>query len=63
MTSNERQLLRTKSFDEIWVYAWYQNNASNIKHTSEYTESKYKFDFCLLDVEYNYLFFECLFSI
>lgn len=45
MTSGERNLLLRKQFDEIWNYAWYQNNASNIKHTSEYTESKYKFDY------------------
>lgn len=45
MTSGERNLLLRKQFDEIWNYAWYQNNASNIKHTSEYIESKYKFDY------------------
>jgi 8-oxo-dGTP pyrophosphatase MutT (NUDIX family) len=45
MTSGERNLLLRKQFDEIWNYAWYQNNASNIKHTSEYMESKYKFDY------------------
>ena len=44
MTSNERQLLRTKSFDEIWVYAWYQNNTTHIKQTAEYIDSKQKFD-------------------
>ena len=47
MTLNEKNLLLRKQFDEIWNYAWYQNNASNIKHTSEYTESKYKFDFLI----------------
>lgn len=45
MTFNEKNLLLRKQFDDIWNYAWYQNNASNIKHTSEYTESKYKFDY------------------
>ena len=45
MTYNEKHLLMRKQFDDIWNYAWYQNNASNIKHTSEYTESKYKFDY------------------
>jgi len=44
MTNNERQLLRTKTFDEIWVYAWYQNNTIHIKQTVEYIDSKQKFD-------------------
>lgn len=47
MTLNEKHLLLRKQFDDIWNYAWYQNNASNIKHTSEYTESKFKFDFLI----------------
>jgi 8-oxo-dGTP pyrophosphatase MutT (NUDIX family) len=45
MTMNEKQLLCKKQFDEIWNYAWYQNNTSNIKHTSEYVDSKGKFEF------------------
>lgn len=45
MTVDEKKLLLTKSFDEIWNYTWYQNNASSIKHTSEYYESKNKFDY------------------
>lgn len=45
MTSNEKGLLLKKGFDEIWNYAWYQNNTSNIKHTSEYVESKNKFEY------------------
>jgi 8-oxo-dGTP pyrophosphatase MutT (NUDIX family) len=45
MTSNEKNLLLKKQFDEIWNYAWYQNNTSNIKHTTEYTESKHKFEY------------------
>ena len=49
MTLNEKNLLLRKQFDDIWNYAWYQNNASNIKHTSEYTESKYKFDFLIVN--------------
>jgi 8-oxo-dGTP pyrophosphatase MutT (NUDIX family) len=44
MTNNERHLLRTKSFDDIWVYAWYQNNTMHIKQTVEYIDSKQKFD-------------------
>lgn len=47
MTPGEKQLIVNKQFDEIWNYAWYQNNASNIKHTTEYTDSKYKFDFLI----------------
>ena len=45
MTNNEKNLLLRKPFDEIWNYAWYQNNTSNIKHTTEYVESKHKFDY------------------
>jgi 8-oxo-dGTP pyrophosphatase MutT (NUDIX family) len=45
MTLNEKNLLINKQFDEIWNYAWYQNNASNIKHTTEYIESKHKFEY------------------
>jgi 8-oxo-dGTP pyrophosphatase MutT (NUDIX family) len=45
MTLNEKNLLLKKQFDDIWNYAWYQNNVSNIKHTTEYIESKYKFDY------------------
>lgn len=45
MTVNEKNLLLKKSFDEIWSYVWYQNVGSNIKHTTEYIESKYKFEY------------------
>ena len=45
MTNDEKDLLINKHFDEIWNYAWYQNNTSNIKHTAEYVESKHKFDY------------------
>jgi 8-oxo-dGTP pyrophosphatase MutT (NUDIX family) len=45
MTSNEKSLLVQKHFDEIWNYAWYQSNTSNIKHTAEYIESKNKFEY------------------
>jgi len=45
MTSNEKLLIVKKSFDDIWNYAWYQNNSSNIKHTTEYIESKHKFEY------------------
>jgi 8-oxo-dGTP pyrophosphatase MutT (NUDIX family) len=47
MTLNEKTLLIKKPFDEIWNYAWYQNSCSNIKHTAEYIESKYKFEFLM----------------
>jgi len=45
MTKNEKNLLINNSFDDIWNYAWYQNNNSNIKQTSEYIDSKNKFDY------------------
>lgn len=45
MTLNERNILVSKRFDEIWNYAWYQNNASSIKHTAEYIESKHKYEY------------------
>jgi len=45
MTSNEKKLILNKCFDEIWIYAWFQNNISNIKQTTEYIDSKNKFDF------------------
>ena len=49
MTSNEKNLLLKKSFDEIWNYVWYQNNAINIKYTSEYIESKNKFEYLTIN--------------
>ena len=45
MTTNEKSLLVKKQFDEIWNYAWYQANTSNIKHTTEYMDSKNKFEY------------------
>lgn len=45
MTINEKNILLNLKFDEIWNYAWYQNNALLIKHTTEYIESKYKFEY------------------
>lgn len=45
MTNNEKNLLLNNNFDEIWNYTWYQNNSTSIKHTSEYYESKNKFDY------------------
>lgn len=45
MTINEKNILLTKKFDEIWNYAWYQNNSQNIKHTTEYIESKIKYEY------------------
>lgn len=45
MTANETKLILNKCFDEIWIYAWFQNNTSNIKQTTEYLDSKHKFDF------------------
>lgn len=47
MTKDEKHLLSNSTFDEIWNYAWYQNNASTIKHTGEYIESKTKFEYLI----------------
>jgi 8-oxo-dGTP pyrophosphatase MutT (NUDIX family) len=47
MTLNEKNLLVNKQFDEIWNYAWYQNSSSNIKHTTEYIDSKHKFEYLM----------------
>ena len=43
MTINEKKLLSNNDFDTIWNYAWCQTNM-NIKHTSEYIESKKKYN-------------------
>lgn len=45
MTTNEKNILLKKSFDEIWNYVWYQNNNAIIKITAEYIESKTKFEY------------------
>jgi 8-oxo-dGTP pyrophosphatase MutT (NUDIX family) len=45
MTQNEKSLISSRSFEDVWNYAWYQNNVSNIKHTNEYTESRNKFEY------------------
>lgn len=45
MTQSEKKLLLNKSFDDVWNYTWYQNNSVVIKHTSEYHDSKNKFDY------------------
>jgi len=45
MTNNEKNLLLKKHFDDIWNYVWYQNNNLNIKYTTEYIESKNKFEY------------------
>tara|TARA_B000000477_G_scaffold124220_1_gene131241 strand:+ start:1723 stop:2550 length:828 start_codon:yes stop_codon:yes gene_type:complete len=42
MTNSEKTLLLTYNFDNIWNYAWSQNN---VKHTNEYIESKRKYNF------------------
>ena len=43
MTNSEKNLLSNNDFDAIWNYAWCQSNTT-IKHTSEYNESKKKFN-------------------
>ena len=47
MTYTERNMLYTKSFDEIWVYTWCHNPLTTFKHTKEYIESKQKFEFLI----------------
>lgn len=47
MTYTERNMIYTKTFDEIWVYAWCHNPSTVFKHTKEYIESKQKFEFLL----------------
>jgi len=47
MTYTERNMLYTKSFDEIWIYAWCHNPLTTFKHTKEYIESKQKFEFLI----------------
>lgn len=45
MTYTEKNMIYTKSFDELWIYAWCHNQSSVFKHTKEYIESKQKFDY------------------
>jgi len=47
MTENEKEMLLTNTFDEIWNYTWCQNTQHTFKHTKEYTESKQKFEFII----------------
>lgn len=44
MTNNELDILLNKPFDDIWNYTWSQNNLSCIKYTTEFIDSKYKFE-------------------
>ena len=42
MTVDERELLVTKKFSELWSYVWYQQ--SNAKHTNIYDAAKEKYE-------------------
>lgn len=42
MTHNERKLLETASFQELWNIVWFQPNG--MKHSQEFTESKIKYE-------------------
>lgn len=42
MTQNERNAILNKPFEELWNHVWYQPHIP--KHTSEFLESKRKFD-------------------
>ena len=45
MTINERNMIETLPFDEIWNYLWFQNeNNINKNYTKEFYESKFKFN-------------------
>jgi 8-oxo-dGTP pyrophosphatase MutT (NUDIX family) len=48
MTQNEKYMLTSHTFDEIWNYTWCQNPQGTFKHTKEYIESKQKFE-CLMN--------------
>jgi 8-oxo-dGTP pyrophosphatase MutT (NUDIX family) len=52
MTSNERNMIITNNFDEIWNYIWYQSDNYFNKNNREYINSKNKF---LLLNENNFL--------
>ncbi len=43
MTINERNMIITLQFDEIWNYLWFQNDNNNNKNNKEFFESKFKF--------------------
>lgn len=43
MTTNEKNMLIKKTFEDIWNYVWCQTSTT-IKHTKEFVESKQKFD-------------------
>ena len=47
MTQNEKSMLLSHTFDEIWNYTWCQNPQGTFKHTKEYIESKQKFDYLM----------------
>ena len=44
MTINERNMIITTTFDEIWNYLWFQNDNSNNKNNKEFYDSKLKFN-------------------
>jgi 8-oxo-dGTP pyrophosphatase MutT (NUDIX family) len=44
MTINERNMIITTTFDEIWNYLWHQNDNSNNKNNKEFYDSKIKFN-------------------
>jgi 8-oxo-dGTP pyrophosphatase MutT (NUDIX family) len=45
MTNDEKNLLINNDFDIVWNYAWSQPHNNNIKNTSEYIDSKRKYNF------------------
>ena len=55
MTNDEKKLMLNNDFDTIWNYAWSQPSNANIKNTSEYLESKRKFNYLSSDKNLEYL--------
>jgi 8-oxo-dGTP pyrophosphatase MutT (NUDIX family) len=52
MTENEKQMILTNNFDQIWNYTWCQSPHTNFKQTKEYLDSKAKFEH---NINNNYL--------
>jgi len=55
MSNSEKKLLLTNSFDENWNYVWniYNKNTNKKKYSTEYEESKFKFEKIIKGFEVN----------
>ena len=47
MTEKEIEMIKTKTFEELWNYYWNGNGISNPKHLSEFNLSKKKFTYII----------------